>query len=615
MALGDAAGAGRPLHVPERLSAGAYARISMNRDTSRPSSVPPRQLPWRSSAPHLRTVGDAGGGGVLDLGLLPDELMREVVRGHPEAAFVVSDQDGGTLVHANARAAELFGLPADLLPGLVADRFATPYDRNGEPVDPADSPLGIALRQRIPARASLRYADAQDRALWLDITCRPLDTTVDGHNLVVCYADDITAAKGAERAAAAANRELSAQLADITRLHELTEALGTRGTVEELLTEVLRAGGLLTDARIGVARLYDPATGTLPLAATIGLDDAARTALADWGDTLNHGDTLYGADGSAVIEDIETDPRCTPQFREIARAIGFRSVYCVRLPTADGGWLGNLTWAFPDLNRPTRRQRRLTSTYCRFAGQLLETNQLHEQQRRIATTLQRSLLLEEIPAIPGLDIAARFFPGASGMDTGGDWYDVIPLPDGQVGIAIGDVMGKGVQAATVMGQLRTALRSFALLYGDRPTEVLRHLNALTLNMGLTDMATVVYLVLDPRHGRARLANAGHCPPLLVDRSGPRYLDGGHHVPIGVVPDWSAPEGEFALDPGAFLLLYTDGLVERRGVSIQAGLDRLLTLAVAAPADLDHACNHLVDACLPDGNAQDDVALLTVKRAF
>lgn len=582
----------------------------MKRDT--PSSpAPPRQLPWRGDVSHLRPVTEAVD--VLDLTRLPDALAREIVRGHPEAAFVVSDEAGGTLVHANSRVAELFGFPAPLRPGPIPERLAQAYDRNGEPVDTADSPLGIALRQRIPARAALRYTSTAGRTLWLDVLCRPLETVVDGHRLVVCHANDITAVKAAEADAANANRELSAQLADITRLHELTEALGAHSAPRELLVEVLRAGGLLVGATMSVARLYDPARRALPLVGSTGLSAHDQQLLSAWDSRGLLHESIYGPDGTAIIEDVDADPRCDAAFREIARAVGFRSLFCVRLGGAEGGWLGNVSWGFPTPGRPTRRQRRLTSTYCRFAAQTLETNQLHEHQRRIATTLQRSMLLEQIPEVQGLDIAARFFPGASGMDTGGDWYDVIPLADGQVGVAIGDVMGKGVQAATVMGQLRTALRSFALLYGDRPTEVLRHLNALTLDMGLTDMATVVYLVLDPRNGRARVANAGHCPPLLVDRLGPRYLDGGHHVPIGVIADWSAAEGEFVLDPGALLLLYTDGLVERRGVSIQSGLDRLLSLALAAPTDLDHACDHLVDACLPDGTARDDVALLTIKR--
>lgn len=233
--------------------------------------------------------------------------------------------------------------------------------------------------------------------------------------------------------------------------------------------------------------------------------------------------------------------------------------------------------------------------------------QAHERERRIAETLQRALLPDRLPSVAGLTLAARFEPAAGGV--GGDWYDALPLPSGLVAIAIGDVAGKGVRAAAVMGEIRSGLRAYAL-DGGHPHEVLERLNVLVERSA--QMATVLLVLVDPAGGEVRYASAGHLPPLLLAPGGDAtLLDAGRGAPLLAYRP-SAGSGVATLDRGAQLVLYTDGLVERRGEPIDAGLARLVGAARAGADGADEMCEAIVGA-LRAPEAADDVAVLAVQR--
>lgn len=235
-----------------------------------------------------------------------------------------------------------------------------------------------------------------------------------------------------------------------------------------------------------------------------------------------------------------------------------------------------------------------------------------EREHRIAETLQRSLLPDRLPEIPGVLLAARYVPAGSEVQVGGDWYDVVPLPSGQVGLAIGDVAGHGLRAASTMGQLRMALRASAL-DEDSPATVVHRVHRLLERLDLYEMATLVYVVFDPDTGTIRYANAGHPPPMLIPEDGEaRYLEEGLAPPLGAArrPDGYV-EAAAVLPAGSTILLYTDGLVERRGVSLREGLDRLKTEAAAAAPDLDSLCDHLLASLVGD-EVSDDIALLALR---
>jgi anti-sigma regulatory factor (Ser/Thr protein kinase) len=195
------------------------------------------------------------------------------------------------------------------------------------------------------------------------------------------------------------------------------------------------------------------------------------------------------------------------------------------------------------------------------------------------------------------------------VDVGGDWYDVLEIEGGRIGLAIGDVAGRGIQAASLMGQLRNALRAYAF-EAHPPGAALEHLNRLAWSREGIVMATLIYLVLDPHSGHVRFASAGHLPPLHAKPDGTAsYLEEARSLPLGVAQATSYGEAEFVLDPGSTLLLYTDGLVEQRSVPIDDGLDRLARAVRAGGGDLEELCDRLL-AGVPGG--QDDVALLALQ---
>ncbi|HET7476352.1 MAG TPA: ATP-binding SpoIIE family protein phosphatase [Dermatophilaceae bacterium] len=233
------------------------------------------------------------------------------------------------------------------------------------------------------------------------------------------------------------------------------------------------------------------------------------------------------------------------------------------------------------------------------------------RQRGVAETLQQSLLPEKLPDVPGVLMAARYVPGGPSTQVGGDWYDVIPLTGGDLGLVMGDVVGHDVRAASVMGQLRNALRAYAV-DGLPPGEVLYRLNRLCLQQEFGEMATCLYAVLNPVTGTLRLANAGHYPPLLLHDTGERYLEHEACPPIGAMRGTLYAEATHVLPPDSVLVLYTDGLVERRGEGADDGLDRLLRCGASARGnDIDQFCATVVSDMLASGTPTDDVAMLAV----
>jgi GAF domain-containing protein/anti-sigma regulatory factor (Ser/Thr protein kinase) len=248
----------------------------------------------------------------------------------------------------------------------------------------------------------------------------------------------------------------------------------------------------------------------------------------------------------------------------------------------------------------------------RRAAMALDNARLYGQEHEAAETLQRSLLPPHLPDLPGMAVSAAYEPGSSALDVGGDWYDVFALPNGRVGLVIGDVVGRGLRAAAAMGQLRNAVRAYAL--EDRtPATVLERVNQLTKFTDQGDMATMVYAIFDPQAGLLSFASAGHPPPLVVESDGTtRYLEGGRSIPTGVVGDTQYEEATTTLDAGATLVLYTDGLVERRDKALDVGLAALAEAAAgAAGDDVAELRDRVLEHQLPDG-AEDDVAVLAFR---
>jgi PAS domain S-box-containing protein len=235
----------------------------------------------------------------------------------------------------------------------------------------------------------------------------------------------------------------------------------------------------------------------------------------------------------------------------------------------------------------------------------------YDRQHRIAETLQRALLPRELPAVDGFALAASYVPAEAGFKAGGDWYDVIPLQDGRFALVIGDVSGHGLKAASVMGQLRLAVRAYAL-EGHGPEHILVRADTLLRTVAPDELATMLYTEIDAGLGTMRVVTAGHPPPIIVNAGQARYLELPPGPPIGVGGRRASEPVEAAIEPGTLVLMYTDGLVDRRDLPLDVGLGRLLA-AVLAGTDrpLANLCRELVTVLVPD-EATDDVAVLGLK---
>ncbi|MGW1770861.1 SpoIIE family protein phosphatase [Streptomyces sp. NPDC002104] len=243
----------------------------------------------------------------------------------------------------------------------------------------------------------------------------------------------------------------------------------------------------------------------------------------------------------------------------------------------------------------------------------LDNARLYSRVQDIALTLQRALLPSALAASPYVDVAHRYVPGSRITEVGGDWYDVIGLPDGRVALVAGDVMGHGVAAAAAMGRLRITAKALAGHHSD-PADLLTELDACAREAGI-ELATCLYIVYDPRSGRARIASAGHPPPLVLRPDGAVDTIGEVlGVPLGVGGFPFRTTG-IELPRNATLALYTDGLIEARGRDIDAGLEALRIELARAPRPLEAMADHVLASLLPTPPTDDTVLVLArVHRA-
>jgi serine phosphatase RsbU (regulator of sigma subunit) len=260
-------------------------------------------------------------------------------------------------------------------------------------------------------------------------------------------------------------------------------------------------------------------------------------------------------------------------------------------------------------DRLTRRRERAELLAANLDRVAAENQRLYAEQRGIAEMLQHALLPEALPALAGTAAAARYVPGTSGIEIGGDWYDLIVQRDATALLVIGDVAGRGVRAATTMASLRFAVLAYAA-ESDDPAELLWKLSRFPGAQG--SFATVLCARLDVRERRITVASAGHLPPLVVAGGTADYVPLKVGVPIG------AGAGEYedvtvAAPPRATFIAFTDGLVERRGEVIDQGLERLRHIAAASAAlALEDLLTTLVAELPVDGGQEDDTAVLAVR---
>jgi phosphoserine phosphatase RsbU/P len=382
----------------------------------------------------------------------------------------------------------------------------------------------------------------------------------------------------------------------------ITDAALSRLDDRDLLAELMDRTREVLQADTAAVLLLDFASGQLIATAAAGLEEEVRQGVR-----IPVGRGFAGriaAEHKPVVLD-RVDH--TTVMNPILWAKGIQSMVGVPM-VAGGRVIGVLHVGSLTPRRFTRDEVELLQlAAARAAAAVLS---MTAQADRVAVTaLQRSLVPSALPAVAGMEMAARYIPGSGAV--GGDWYDVFTLPAGHVCVAVGDVAGSGLNAAVIMGRMRSALRAYALETAD-PAEVLGRLDRKMQHFEPDALATVLYAVIEPELDQMRVAMAGHFPPVIARPGQPAELaDVQTGALIGVVPDAQRPVTTVAIPPGALLCFFTDGLVERPGEVIDDGLDRLCRAMTAEPPQA--ACAAVMGALVGNEPARDDIALLMIRR--
>lgn len=281
------------------------------------------------------------------------------------------------------------------------------------------------------------------------------------------------------------------------------------------------------------------------------------------------------------------------------------------LPLVAGSVRGVVAVAYPRFRTFEPAQQQILETVAALAARALDRGRRYDAEHAAAVAFQKAALPDALPEVPGLSIAARYRPASLHAAVGGDWYDVVVLDDHRTLLVVGDVVGHGMEAAAAMGRLRTALRVIATLDPD-PGVILHTLGHQVDAIPNAFCTTVLCAVIDRRDQTLSWSRAGHLPPLLIRGSESELLDERCAPPLGVVVDSRAPVHRRPLRAGDRLLLFTDGIVERRDETIDVGMVRLASMAhTLSDLDGEEFTDTLVEAIVPHEDQVDDIAILVV----
>jgi serine phosphatase RsbU (regulator of sigma subunit) len=386
----------------------------------------------------------------------------------------------------------------------------------------------------------------------------------------------------------------------LRRIETVTHSDLARLDVEELLTELLGRVCELLTADIGVVLLRAPAGDHLVATATQGIDEEVHQGVRV---PLGKGfaGRVAREKRPVILEEVSPASVHNPLLIEK----GIRSLLGVPLVVGEDV-LGVLHVGTLTPRRFTGEDADLLQLVADRVA-LAVRSRMSQNEQVAAATLQRSLLPTRLPAIPDLELAARYVPGNG--EVGGDWYDVFGLPSGWLCIIVGDVAGSGLAAAMTMGRLRTVFRAYALDLDD-PAELLAKVDRHMRHFEPPGPTTVLCAMLEPAHRKMLLSTGGHPPPILAEPDQDSVLlEVPVDLPLGVDPSWPRHTSSVALAPGACLCFYTDGLVERRDSTVDAGIDRLRAAMFAGNAET--VCAAVMSRLVGQDVAGDDIAILTM----
>jgi PAS domain S-box-containing protein len=486
----------------------------------------------------------------------------------------------GRIIRSNPAFANLVGRDPDELVGVAVVDLCEDEDR------PALSATfeEVMRRPRVPTiterpSVDLRLVASAGAEVWVAMIASAIEATEFAEPLLLAQWIDLTVRRRAEQDRAellleqAARVQAEAVAERLSKLQALTIAL-----------EALALDDLLPQLASRLAVLFGADVAEVQIAGELDQPVVVRAA------------------GSHV----ETDPIESL----VVKDDRWRQVPLV----IEGMKVGSLRLALPPGHSFNPTERSLLSDAADRAALAIRRAQLHEEEHRVAVELQRGLIPKSLPAVPGVVLAASYEVAGLGVQVGGDWYDAFALPDGRLGIVVGDVTGRGIRAASAMGALRTLTRAFALAEnGQRtPGEALTLLNRHQLALADEQLFTIIYAIIDPGQGTIAWANGGHPPPLLRAPDGTcRYVEGGNGL-MGV-EDNQYETFERRLGPHSMVVLYTDGLIERRGESLDAGLDRLAAAACSGPENPEPMRDHILAQLIePSGQRYDDVTAVVAR---
>ncbi|MFI6035062.1 SpoIIE family protein phosphatase [Streptomyces sp. NPDC051315] len=533
----------------------------------------------------------------------------------PEGVFCLDRL--GLIVYANPRAAHLLGAERSRLLGRSLweavpwlNQPACDEHLRGALLSP-EEPVHFHVRRPGPADEDRGSGPRPYEGDWLSVAVFP------GPDLLTCTAvpaNRVPHAPGGPVSAAAADAGTEAPARDavastaplyrpIVLAIALTEAVTARQVSAVVMQELLPAfgGRRLAIYLLQERHLYLAWETGFPEGFLAPFEGVALDARLPGVETLTTGRPIF-FDSMQQLADAY--PGIPLDATEGARAF---------LPLiASGRPVGSCILGFDRPRSFSSEERTVLTALAGLIAHAMEKAQRYDTEAALARGLQQALLPGRLPRHARVETVGRYLPGTEGMEVGGDWYDVVGAGDG-LALVIGDVQGHGVQAAATMGQLRSAVRAFAL--GDRPPEeVMGGTNLLLIDLDPGQFASCCYVRLDPATGLARAVNAGHPPPLLRHPDGRTHaveLPGG--VVLGVDPRAHYPVAELRLEPGAILALYTDGLVERPGHDIDDGITALRTTLAAAGAPPERSLADVADRLTATArqatDRPDDIALL------
>lgn len=498
----------------------------------------------------------------------------------------------GRVTYANAATSELVGVPVE---GLLGTQLWTALPWLNDPVY-EDRYRGALLSQQTTSFVALR--PPQD---WLMFRFHPSRSGISVH---------ITPARGTVRERPAdVPPQHPARLVAISHIlnlaSALTEAVAVSDVIELVADEIMPAVGSRALVMLGSEG------GRLRVLGQRGYEDAA---VVDRFDGMPLSAQTPGA--RALATGVPSFFESRRQLEQIYPARGARPDHMAAwayLPLiASGRPVGTCVLGYSERHLFSTDERAFLTSLGGLIAQALERARLYDAKHRLAHGLQSALLPHSLPALTGLEVAARYLPGTQGMDIGGDFYDLIRTAGG-AGAVIGDVQGHNVAAAGLMGQVRTAVRAYTAV-GQAPGKVIESTNRLLIDLDAELLASCVYLHLDLAGHRIMLSRAGHPQPLLRDPDGRVHvLDLAGGPLLGVDPSAVYPTTAVPLRPGSVLVLYTDGLIEAPGVDIDAALaDLAALLGRATDEPLETLADSLISHATGTGQRTDDTALLLLR---